>query len=160
MERIKLVLPANQEYVSLARLTIASVASSMGFSIGDVEDLKVAVSEACTNAISYCVLPEATYELSYGVGEQELTITVTDTGVGFEPDLVKLPGENEDSLGSGFGLFMIRTLMDTVEIASKNGVGTAITMVKKLSSDDSSCMDLPNASFCETMNKRVAIAIA
>ena len=152
MERIKLMLPANQEYVSLARLTIASVASSMGFSIGDVEDLKVAVSEACTNAISYCTLPDATYDLSYGVGEQELTIMVTDTGMGFDPDLVKLPGEGEDSFESGFGIFIIRTLMDTVEIVSKNGVGTSITMVKKLTADDSSLIQLPNSALSEIYN--------
>ncbi|KNZ41341.1 ATP-binding protein [Acetobacterium bakii] len=135
MDRIKLTLPADQKYVILARLTIASLANNMGFSIGDVEDLKVALTEACTNAISHNTDPEATYELSFFVGIKELTITVTDKGLGFEPDTVKLPGESDDPAGSGFGLFIIKTLMDTVEITSKKGLGTTITMVKTLPVD-------------------------
>jgi len=127
-----LSLPTKQVYVSLARLTIASVANNMGFSIGDVEDLKVAISEACANAINFSITAETTYDLIYSVGEKELTISVTDTGMGFEPDELKQPIDIGDPLGSGFGLFIIETLMDTVEIMSEKGVGTTITMVKNL----------------------------
>jgi len=132
MDQIKLSLPTKQVYVSLARLTIASVANNMGFSIGDVEDLKVAISEACANAINFSITAETTYDLIYSVGEKELTISVTDTGMGFEPDELKQPIDIGDPLGSGFGLFIIETLMDTVEIMSEKGVGTTITMVKNL----------------------------
>jgi len=132
MDQIKLSLPTKQVYVSLARLSIASVANNMGFSIGDVEDLKVAISEACANAINFSMTAETTYELIYSVGEKELTISVTDTGMGFEPDELKQPIDIGDPLGSGFGLFIIETLMDTVEIMSEKGVGTTITMVKNL----------------------------
>jgi len=132
MDQIKLSLPTKQVYVSLARLTIASVANNMGFSIGDVEDLKVAISEACANAINFSITAETTYDLIYSVGEKELTISVTDTGMGFEPDELKQPIDIGEPLGSGFGLFIIETLMDTVEIMSEKGVGTTITMVKNL----------------------------
>ncbi|KNZ41339.1 ATP-binding protein [Acetobacterium bakii] len=133
MNRIELSLPTKHDYVSLARLTIASVANNMGFSIGDVEDLKVAVSEACANAISFSMTTETTYDLTYSVGEKDLTITVKDTGEGFEPDmLLKRPDNIGDPLGSGFGLFIIKSLMDNVEIVSEKGIGTSITMVKNL----------------------------
>ena len=135
MDTIKLTLPANQEYVILARLTIASVANGMGFSIGDVEDLKMALTEACTNAISHSTVSEATYDLTCLVGEKDLRITVTDTGLGFETHTVKLPGESDVPVGSGFGLFIIKTLMDTIEITSQKGVGTTIVMVKNLPVD-------------------------
>jgi len=147
VKKIKMMLPANQEYVSLARLTIASVATNMGFSIGDVEDLQVAISEACTNAICHSIVPEATYDLTYIIGKKDLTFTVSDTGIGFEPDLVKLPGDNEDALASGFGLFVIETLMDSVEIVSKKGVGTSITMVKNLPSEIPTLVPIPHRSW-------------
>jgi len=157
VKKIKMLLPADQEYVSLARLTIASVATNMGFSIGDVEDLKVAISEACTNAVNHSTCPEATFDLTYIVGQKELTFTVSDTGVGFEPDLVNLPGENDDGGASGFGLFVIKTLMDSVEIVSKKGVGTSITMVKTLPSDIIALVPLPHRSLSTKIQETVEI---
>jgi len=47
-EKIHLSLPVNAAYVSAARLTVSSVANRMGFSIDEIEDIKTAVSEACT----------------------------------------------------------------------------------------------------------------
>ena len=132
MDSIKLTLPTKPEYVSLARLTIASVANNMGFSIGDVEDLKVAVSEACTNALNHSKNPDTTYDLTYVVENQKLVFTVTDRGVGFEPENVATPDLNGKQLG-GFGLFIIKSLMDRVEIISEQGLGTTITMIKNLS---------------------------
>ena len=45
---IQLSLPLNAAYVSAARLTASSVANRMGFSTDEIEDIKAAVSEACT----------------------------------------------------------------------------------------------------------------
>jgi len=133
MDRIRLTLPTKPEYVSLARLTIASVANNMGFSIGDVEDLKVAVSEACTNALNHSMNPDTTYDLIYIVEENEkLSFTVTDRGVGFEPETVVEPDLNGKKV-NGFGLFIIKSLMDRVDIVSEKGAGTSITMIKNLS---------------------------
>lgn len=158
MKKIEIKLPASQKYVSLARLTIASVATNMGFSIGDVEDLEVAISEACTNAICHSTAPEATFDLTYIVGEKELTFTVSDTGVGFEPDLVKLPGENEDALINGFGLFVIEILMDSVEIVSEKGVGTSITMVKNLPSKMVTLMPLSHQALSTKIQNTVEMS--
>lgn len=133
MDSIKLTLPTKPEYVSLARLTIASVANNMGFSIGDVEDLKVAVSEACTNALNHSLnKPDTTYDLTYLVENEKLVFTVTDKGVGFEPETVNEPDLSGKQI-NGFGLFIIKSLMDKVEIVSERGAGTSITMIKNLS---------------------------
>lgn len=132
MDKIELTLPTKPEYVSLARLTIASVANTMGFSIGDVEDLKVAVSEACSNALSHSQNKQESYDLSYQIGHKKLEFTVSDKGMGFEPDSVIPPDLGGQQIG-GFGLFIIKSLMDGVEIVSKKGSGTSITMIKNLS---------------------------
>ena len=52
-ETIKMEISANPEYVSIIRLTTSGIANKVGFCLDDIEDLKVAISEACTNAIKH-----------------------------------------------------------------------------------------------------------
>lgn len=52
-ETIKMEITTNPDYVSIIRLTASGIANKMGFPIDDIEDIKVAVSEACTNAIKH-----------------------------------------------------------------------------------------------------------
>lgn len=69
MDRVELVIPASPEYVVLARLTVAGIASRIGMSYDDIEDLRVIAAETCrvvvgengsrgTLAISYTVRPD------------------------------------------------------------------------------------------------------
>jgi len=132
MDEIKLTLPTKIEYVSLARLTIASVANGMGFSIEDVEDLKVAVSEACINVVKHTANTGTTYDLVYTIGEKDLTFAVSDTGKGFVPEKDIKQGLKELEMSQGFGLIIIKMLMDKVDITSEERIGSTITMIKYL----------------------------
>ena len=69
-ETIKMEITANPAYVSIIRLTTSGIANKVGFCMDDIEDLKVAVSEACTNAIKHSsddVLMQAVAEQGYQV---------------------------------------------------------------------------------------------
>lgn len=50
---IEMKVPAQPEYVGIIRLTLSGVASRMGYTYDEIEDLKIAVSEACTNAVQH-----------------------------------------------------------------------------------------------------------
>ncbi|MHB8146557.1 MAG: ATP-binding protein, partial [Vulcanimicrobiaceae bacterium] len=50
---VELRIPSRAEWVALARLTVATVASRLHFSIDEIEDIKLSVAEACTNAIQH-----------------------------------------------------------------------------------------------------------
>ena len=130
-ETVHISLPSLPQFVSLARLTVASVGNIVGFSIDVVEDLKVAVSEACTNALRHGCSSEQCYDLYYQLDQDKLTIRVEDSGEGYEPESISEP-ELPGNQAGGFGLFIIKSLMDEVEIVSNKGMGTSITMVKYL----------------------------
>lgn len=50
---VELRLPNRPEFVAVARLTVSAIAARLEFDINDIEDIKVAVAEACTNAIEH-----------------------------------------------------------------------------------------------------------
>ena len=131
-ETIKMEISANPDLVGIIRLTTSGIANKIGFSIDDIEDIKVAVSEACTNAIKHSY--DKSVNIIYTILENGLDIEIRDNGKGYdvksidEPDLTQ-PREN------GLGIFIIKTLMDDVNIQSKDNEGTIIKMTKYLGVD-------------------------
>jgi len=130
-----LSVPSKPEYVSVVRLTASAIAGRMGFNIEQIEDIKVAIAEACTNVIKHGVCEKKdNYLIDFDVDEEKMIIIIKDQGNGFcsqeicEPDLT-CPREG------GLGIFIIKSLMDEVEIKSAIGNGTTIRMIKYLGDD-------------------------
>ncbi len=132
---IKLSLPNKPEYVSVARLTASSIANRAGFNIEQIDDIKVALGEVCTNAIQHGLKnEEKNYDIEFILYDDKLSISVKDTGTG------KCSGEankpNIDELReSGLGLFIIKAIMDEIECISNEGEGTEIRMIKRIGED-------------------------
>lgn len=125
---INISLPSKPEYVSVARLTASYIASQMNFDIEDIEDIKLAVGEACNNVVLHSG-SETTYDMTIINNAAELKIEIKDQGKGFEMGQYKHP--SLDLLQeNGMGLFIIQSLMDDVIIETSNGVGTKIIMTK------------------------------
>lgn len=133
-EVVELEIPARPEFVALARLVVAAMATTDGKLTDDkVDDLKIAVSEACTNAI------EAHDAVSIGervvlrcwADELGLRVTIEDRGPGFDPTSLPdhPPVTDPDRLNfeRGLGIPLMRTLVDEVEFKS-SGLGTAVRM--------------------------------
>lgn len=129
-EAINLSLPSKPEYVSIARLTASYIANQMGFDVEIIEDIKLAVGEACNNAIIHSGSDE-TYKIEFLNLTNELKIEIRDHGKGFSMDNYKKP--NADELQeNGLGIFIIKSLMDHVDIESFEGKGTKIIMSKTI----------------------------
>ncbi|MEN1760063.1 ATP-binding protein [Anoxynatronum sibiricum] len=131
-EMIELSIPHRSEYVSMIRLTVTAIASSMGFDIEDIEDIKVALSEACSNAIMHggCGAEE-NFVVQFVREQERLTISVSDFGKGYSVQTLQAPKLEELNEG-GLGIFIIRSLMDDVKIKTGSSQGTSITMIKNL----------------------------
>jgi serine/threonine-protein kinase RsbW len=128
-DSVSITLPSKSEYVSIARLTASVIANNIGFDIEEIEDIKVAVGEACNNAVIHGNDLDSKFNIEFKILSDKFTVEVSDNGKGFEiteysePDLMN-PKEN------GLGIFIMKSLMDEVEIKSLVDTGTSIIMSK------------------------------
>ncbi|WP_058305771.1 anti-sigma B factor RsbW [Gracilibacillus massiliensis] len=136
---IEMRVPAKAEYVGVVRLSTSGIANRMGFSYEEIEDLKVAISEAMSNATEHAYENEEAGEVTVGFAlySDRLEVMVADRGESFDLKKVKEgigPYQNNQSIDDmregGFGLFLIEALMDKVEI--KNDYGVIVLMTKYL----------------------------
>jgi serine/threonine-protein kinase RsbW len=76
---VRLVVPASPEYLRLVRLTAAGLASRLGFTFDEVEDLRIAVDELCFHLLEYQddgpYADPRTMDLVYSAGADSITIT-------------------------------------------------------------------------------------
>ena len=131
---IELDIPARPEYVALARLVVSSLASARRDLTDDrVDDLKVAVSEACTNAIEAHHSADSDDSVVVRCIELDdrLEVEIEDRGSGFDPEALPEhpPVTDPERLNfeRGLGIPLIKTLVDDVRISSSDD-GTRVTM--------------------------------
>ena len=85
-ENVEFSIPCMSDYVGVVRLAVSGLATRMNFSIEEIEDIKIAVSEACTNSVQYAFdQPEnERVFISFNLFKNKLEIIVKDNGKGFE----------------------------------------------------------------------------
>jgi len=127
-----LTIPGKSSNVGLARITVATFASELDFTLNELEEIKVAVSEAVTNCIIHAYpLEEGVIEIDLKIEEKKLIIVVSDQGVGIEDiDAVLQPSYSTRDDHMGLGLAFIDSFMDDFNIESAVNEGTTVTMIK------------------------------
>jgi serine/threonine-protein kinase RsbW len=135
MTNIKLTIPSLSDYVGVVRLTASGIANRMKFTHEDIEDIKIAVSEACTNAVQYAYGDSpGDIEIVFSIFEDKLEIKISDSGKGFDIEAdVKTKEDDPEKIGLGLGIVFMRSLMDHVDYDTSMN-GTTVTLVKKVSS--------------------------
>lgn len=142
---VTLTIPCAPEYVGTARLTILGVAGRMGFSYDQVEDIRLAVGEACANAIERAtrqgggtlaattdgVGPKFSIAIRSAIDPGQLLVEVEDdvpTGNGAgSADAVP---EREDVNPVELGALLMEILVDEVKVEQVPGGGTRVRLVK------------------------------
>src|SRR6056297_854677 len=128
-EVVELEIPARPDFVALTRLVVTAAASiEPNFTDDRIDDLRIAVSEACTNAIEAHSDAAAADRvvIRCDLGEDRIEVAVTDRGAGFDPDDVASAPDAEDAdrllFESGLGIPLMRVLVDETEFrASPTG---------------------------------------
>jgi serine/threonine-protein kinase RsbW len=126
---VELRIPARAEWVAVARLAAAAVGSRMHFSIDEIDDLKLAIAEACTNCIQRSEGIQ-NIDIRWEAGPTELRVTVT--GDGRAPKLESVKSSGEDPKVGGLGVFLIRALMDEVDYELDPQSGARLVMTKQV----------------------------
>ena len=131
MGEVVLEIPARPEYLHLARQVVAAAAElEPTFQDDRIEDLRLAVSEATTNAVEaqLGLDPDDRISIRANLGDDRIDVEVLDQAGGFEVG----EGHEPDARGrlhdeSGRGLPLMRRLADETEIASRDG-GTSVRL--------------------------------
>src|SRR5690554_3292190 len=126
---VELKIPAKPEYVGVVRLTVSGIANRLGYSYDEIEDIKIAVAEACTNVVNHAYSETAINPqmlITCGVYRDRMEIAVADKGGYVDVETFKEgkgPINSDESIDKlkegGLGLFLIETLMDEVEISAE-----------------------------------------
>jgi serine/threonine-protein kinase RsbW len=130
---VRLTIPAKAEYITLGRLALTAIARVRPFSDETLSDLKLALTEACTNSVRHAYREgrAGTVEIVYQIEPDRLIVEVADDGQGFEPaDLIG--GGNGDLSEGGLGIAIIRAVSDEVEIDERESGGSRLRFVKFL----------------------------
>lgn len=117
-----------------ARIVIAAFIAQLNPTLEEMGDVKVAVSEAVTNAIIHGYeKTEGMVQIRASIKDRQIRIQIQDWGKGIrnieqamEPLFTTKPEEER----SGMGFSFMEAFMDNLEVESQEGVGTTITMVK------------------------------
>ena len=132
--QIEMRFPCKPEFVRTIRRAVVDFAESFNAPESVVAEIEVAASEAVTNVIRH----------AYSAGKRkspvlvrcrrtrfDFTVEVIDNGNGFKVPPDDFVPEVDIERDGGFGIVLIRNLMDTVKYESEPNVGTHIRMTKR-----------------------------
>jgi anti-sigma regulatory factor (Ser/Thr protein kinase) len=139
MAVVELEIPARPAYLSLVRLVVDAAVSSLAPGLGGarLDDLKLAVTEACSNAIEahQSMWTDRPVRVRCQLDDNTVTVEVADHGGGFNPGAVaSLPAATDPSRlrhESGLGIPLMRTLADDLAfVPSQDGTTVRLTVYR------------------------------
>jgi serine/threonine-protein kinase RsbW len=138
---IEVILPNRIGYERIAMASSATFAKMFGFSPARIEDLKTVVAEATVNAMQHGNKgrPDARVTIRMNLENDTIYVTVTDDGEGIKkiypkPDIDRIIDNLDPAVG--FGIFLIKQLVDDVDFNIRTEKGRGLRMaIKKIKSD-------------------------
>ncbi|MDP8968352.1 MAG: ATP-binding protein [Actinomycetota bacterium] len=123
---LELKLPARAENVAVVRHAFGGFAEALSVDEQTLADIKLAVTEACTNVVIHAYEDDEVgdLEVDASIDEVRLTVVIRDNGRGIVP--------RPDSPGLGLGLPLIATLAESLELGRDNGDHTEVRMTFRL----------------------------
>lgn len=119
----ELRVPATAEHLPIVRQALRGFLEADGLQGERIEDVLLAVTEACANVVRHAYRHEdgaGDVDLVAAVGDGAVTVTVVDSGLGFAPRV--------DSPGLGLGLPVMAALATRLEISARDEGGTVVEM--------------------------------
>ena len=135
--KIEFLSKSNNE--AFARIAVAAFIAQLDPTLEEIADIKTAVSEAVTNSIIHGYEEkQGIVKLVCKISNNEVFIEISDSGKGIENvEIAKQPLYTTKSNleRSGMGFTIMESFMDKIEVESVLGLGTKVTMKKKIKSN-------------------------
>lgn len=131
--RVKMEMTSRSENIAFARVAVAAFAAQLDFTLAEIEEIKVAISEAVSNCVihGYQNRPDETVSIDMSIDDNRLIVSVEDFGVGIEDiEAAMQPAFTTGDERMGLGLVFIHSFMTEMELVSTPGTGTLVRMVK------------------------------
>lgn len=138
MKSKKLIVKSRTENLSRVRDFVSTSASEAGISLDVVENIILAVDEACTNIIrhAYKSYPDGELIVKLKFSQSKFIISIIDYGKSFEPETIPEPDlqryYRQRKVG-GLGMYLMKTLMDDVKYVSIPGKYNEVLLSKNIS---------------------------
>jgi serine/threonine-protein kinase RsbW len=132
---VRLTIPAKAEFIGLGRLALSGLARLHPDPLSDelVADLKLALTEACTNAVRHAYDGgDGIVEIKYELHPDRLVVEVADDGDGFDLEPAPTTAGDDELVEGGLGIAIIRALADELEISGREQGGSRLRFVKRL----------------------------
>ena len=137
--RLEFISKAKNE--AFARISVAAFVSQLDPTVEELSDIKTAVSEAVTNAIIHGYEDkEGIVKIDCKIDKDTVFIEISDTGKGIENiEKAKRPlyTSKPNLERSGMGFTIMESFMDELNVESIVGLGTKVTMKRKIKNDES-----------------------
>src|SRR6187200_105123 len=130
---VALTIPARAEYIALCRLALTGIARTRGLQEEVVADLKLALTEACSNSVRHAYEEgrDGVVQVSYRLDDERIEVEVADDGAGFDPKVLERAQQELDE--GGLGIAIIRAVTDELDIGpNPTGAGSRLRFAKYL----------------------------
>ena len=134
----ELIVKSKTENLSAIRDFISHNAFSAGIKKDMIENIMLAVDEACTNIIkhAYRSFPDGEIKIELKYNQEKFTILIIDYGNTFDPEIVPDPDLRkyyDEGKSGGLGMYLMKTLMDEVKYISIPGKYNQVVLSKNIS---------------------------
>ncbi len=125
-----LALPRDSSTIPVVRRICRDSLVALGVAASNVDDIELALSEACTNVLKHVEGTSDEFEVSIQLEDACCEIRVVDTGLGF--DHAGVDESLSTTAEGGRGIFLMRAMVDKLEFVSEPEKGTIVLLVKNL----------------------------
>ena len=130
VEEYEIVIPIGDDTELISAHALEDIARKHSFPAKAVNQIKTALVEACINAAEHSLSPDRKIYQKFAVDDEKVTISISNRGLRLTDRFVSAEADPKDEEGRrGWGLGLIRTLMDEVSVESVDD-GTRIVMTK------------------------------
>lgn len=128
---IIITIPSHPRYLSIVRAVSGKIAELSGIPDSEVEDVKLAIDEACSNVIKHAYKGDVNQMiiLRFKTSSKNFEVTIDDNGIKANPDSLK-GRDLEDIRPGGLGIHFIKKVFNIFELDEKKKKGNRLRLLK------------------------------